>query len=88
MAMVQVGTMAMRDADGNFLPSVPIYADFPDKDIQPSGLTKTEENNLLDITTVFYSKFKQYIDGCKTLGMDMDKYLIDDTDTDEYLIDD
>lgn len=91
MAMVQVGSMALRDADGNFLPSVPLYADFPDEDIQPSGFTKREEKNLQDITEVFFLKFKQYMDGCKALGMDMEKYLIDDTDdmdNDEYLIDD
>lgn len=75
MALVKIGVTALRGPDGNFLPSVPLYADIPDKEIQPSGMTKTEEKNMQDITSIFYEKFKTYIERCKDIGIDMEEYL-------------
>lgn len=72
MALKQVGTMALRGPDGKFLPSVPLYADIPDKDIQPSGLTMCEEKNCDEILDMLADKFKQYIDGCKKAGIPLE----------------
>ena len=72
MALKQVGTMAMRNANGDFLPSVPLYADIPDKYIEPSGLTKLEEKNCNEVIDMLAGKFKQYMDGCKKAGIPME----------------
>lgn len=72
MALKQVGTMALRGPDGKFLPSVPLYADIPDKDIQPSGLTKLEEKNCDEIMDMLAGKFKQYMDGCRKAGIPLE----------------
>lgn len=69
MALIKVGTTALRGPDGNFLPSVPLYADIPDKEIQPSGLTKTDEKACDIFLNLFSNKIKQYIDGCSKAGI-------------------
>ena len=71
--MKQVGTMALRDAEGNFLPSQPLYTFIDDKDINPeTGMTKREEKNMDDISAVLGRKFKEYVDGCRAAGIKVD----------------
>ena len=68
--MVQVGTMALRSPDGTPLPAVPLYAEFPDKDINESGLTSVTEKHCDMIFEEFlYKKFKQYADGLQKAGL-------------------
>ena len=62
MAFVQVGMMAMRDKDGNFLPSTPLYAEIADEEMTADGITKTEERALADVAKLFAEKFKAYAD--------------------------
>ena len=71
MALVRVGTTALRGPDGNFLPSVPLYADVPDKEIQDSGLTKTAEKSCDEFLKICGSKINKYIDDCKKSGIEI-----------------
>ncbi|MPM90560.1 hypothetical protein SDC9_137681 [bioreactor metagenome] len=65
MARVQIGVMALRKPNGEFLPSTPIYEDIPDTQIKPSKLTATEERQCDELTKMLVKKFKQYKDGIK-----------------------
>lgn len=50
---IQIGVTALRDAEGNFLPSVPLYI-LSNEDIEESGMTASEENLMHDISGIFY----------------------------------
>ncbi len=65
MALVQIGIKALRAPSGEFLESVPIFAEIPKERITPEGLTKTEDKTIDDISRIMAQKFKQYIDGVK-----------------------
>jgi len=55
MALVQVGTMALRDSNGNFLPGVPIYRE------QAETPQKTSEYIPVDeLAEIFADRFKAY----------------------------
>ncbi|MDN0033281.1 hypothetical protein QVN85_10235 [Oscillibacter valericigenes] len=62
MALVQVGIMALRSPDGNFLPATPIYKELP---VNERGRTAQEEKTTTDISKLLASKYKDYIDGCR-----------------------
>lgn len=57
---IQIGVMAARDPEGNFLPSVPIF-----KEATPE-LEASEASAHKDVAKLFAEKMKQYIDdgGC------------------------
>lgn len=61
---IQVGVTALRDPlTGGFLPSVPLYIEATDQAV-------VAENGLLDdIGGVLAQKFKEYVDGCKKVGI-------------------
>lgn len=63
MPMVQVGVMALRSPDGQFLPSTPIYKEVPQ--VNERGNTPTGEKALVDVSKLFADKFKQYKNGVK-----------------------
>ncbi len=64
MALVQVGFMALRSPDGNFLPATPIYKELP---VNARGRTTREEKATDEISKILAAKFKEYIDGCNAL---------------------
>lgn len=52
---VQVGVVAYRDADGNFLPEEPIYRD--------SHEAEAEDEYMLErLAALFYEKYKEYLE--------------------------
>jgi hypothetical protein len=65
MPLVQIGIKALRAPNGDFLPSVPIYAEIAKTDITPSGITKTENDTIDELSRVLAKKFKQYVDECR-----------------------
>ena len=71
MALVKVGTTALRGPDGDFLPAVQLYADIPEAKIQPSGLTKTDEQACDMFLKLCADKIKHYIDNCKAAGIEV-----------------
>lgn len=62
MALVQVGIIALRSPDGDFLPATPIYKDLP---VNERGRTVQEEKATEEISRLLAKKFKEYIDGCR-----------------------
>ena len=69
MAMVQVGVMALRTPDGEFLPATPIYKEIPDEDFnKKTGMTHAEERACDELAVLLAKKFKQYKDGCKKIA--------------------
>lgn len=65
MALVQVGIMALRSPNGEFLPATPIYKELP---VNERGRTTQEEKATAEISSLLAGKFKQYIDGCRAAG--------------------
>lgn len=65
MALVQVGIMALRSPNGDFLPATPIYKKLP---VNERGRTAQEEKATAEISSLLAGKFKQYIDGCRAAG--------------------
>lgn len=65
MALVQVGIIALRSPDGDFLPATPIYKDLP---VNERGRTAQEERATEEISRLLAQKFKEYIDGCRKEG--------------------
>lgn len=59
---VQIGVTALRDANGAFLPAVPLYikvdADQVNKD---TNMSAQEDKLCADISGIFAEKFSQYI---------------------------
>lgn len=55
MALVQVGTMALRSPSGEFLPSEPIY-----REIAEDQESQSEYLPLDELAEVFADKFKAY----------------------------
>lgn len=53
---IQIGVVAARDPDGNFLPAVPIYVEATPE------LEAAETEVIADIGKIFAQKMKQYID--------------------------
>ncbi len=79
MAMVQVGVIALRTPDGNFLPATPLYKEIPDENInKETGMTHAEESAYSDLATMLAKKFKQYKDGCKNIGEEDNKNDVQD----------
>lgn len=72
MALIKVGTTALRGPDGNFLPAVQLYAEIPETKIQPSGLTKTDEQACDMFLKLCADKISHYIDRCRTAGIGVD----------------
>lgn len=58
MALIQVGTMALRSPSGEFLPSVPIMKEVPEKSI-------TEEITEQELAHIFCERMKLYFDATK-----------------------
>lgn len=65
MALVQVGIMALRSPNGEFLPATPIYKELP---VNERGRTAQEEKATAEISSLLAGKFKQYIDGSRQCG--------------------
>ncbi len=55
----QVGFIALRSPDGNFLPPIPIKKRMPEKP------TKTEETAIDGLSALLAEKMKHYIEGCR-----------------------
>ena len=53
MALVQVGAMALRKPNGDFLPMQPIYREFAEESEQQSEYTPLDE-----LAEIFADKFK------------------------------
>lgn len=58
MALIQVGTAALRSPSGEFLPSVPIMREVPEK-------TKTAEITEQELAHLFCERMKAYFDASK-----------------------
>lgn len=63
----QIGTMALRTPDGEFLSAVPIYDEVQAS--TESRLTRSEEKACSDIAEILAAKFKQYRDGLSAAGI-------------------
>lgn len=61
---IQVGVTAMRDpATGEFLPAVPLY-------IRADDSARAGEENLIeDVGKLLAQRMKQYVDGCRKVGI-------------------
>lgn len=69
----QVGVIGIRDPDGNITENRPIYIKVGEKEINPkTNMHITEEKAVEDIARALAEKFKQYVDGCKEAGIDID----------------
>lgn len=67
----QVGVMAGRTEDGDFLPSQPVYIIVGENEVSPdTGMLPQEEKTTCDLAKVLASKMKEYVDGCKAMGVD------------------
>lgn len=65
--MVQVGFMALRGPDGEFLPEhTPIYRDVP---VNERGRTAQQERNTEELSKFLAAKFKAYKDDCRRAGI-------------------
>ena len=54
MALIQVGTVAIRSPSGDFLPAVPILKEIPDND-------RTEVITEQELERLFVDRMKQYV---------------------------
>lgn len=70
MALVQVGIIALRSPDGEFLPATPIYKELPANE---RGRTEMEEKETSEISRILAMKYKEYIDGCRKAGTESNK---------------
>lgn len=60
---IQIGQTAKRDEHGNFLPAEPIYEDWSPE------LEEGEKKLLSDIAKDFCRPMREYIQGCKKIGI-------------------
>ena len=63
MVKMQVGMVAYRDKDGNFLPSSPIYRECEDKKSTDYKLTETEKqicNNIIPFLIPAFNEYMQH----------------------------
>lgn len=65
MPYIQVGVIALRTPDGEFLPAQPIYRDIPEP---PPGKDYIPADELADI---FAEKFKKHRETTKKRGKDL-----------------
>ena len=61
MVKMQIGTVAYRDDDGNFLPSSPIYRECEDKKSTECELTETEKQICDNIIPFLIPAFSEYM---------------------------
>ena len=61
LVKMQIGTVAYRDDDGNFLPSSPIYRECEDKKSTDYELTETEKQICDNIIPFLISAFSEYM---------------------------
>jgi hypothetical protein len=67
----QVGVMAGRTEDGNFLPSQPIYIIVSENEVNSdTGMLPQEERTTCDLVKVIAGKMKEYVDICKSKGIE------------------
>ena len=65
---IQLGFAALRDpANGEFLPSIPLYVKIAPETINAIGLAPSEEILCSDIASAFAKKFGCYVQGIKEL---------------------
>ena len=65
---IQCGFTALRDpANGEFLPSIPLYVKIAPETINAIGLAPSEEILCSDIASAFAKKFGCYVQGIKEL---------------------
>lgn len=61
---VQIGVTALREIDGSFLPSQPLYIKVPAESINPeTGLYAGTEKMIQDASGIFTKAFKKYVAG-------------------------
>lgn len=65
MPYVQIGIIAARDEDGNFLPSQPLYIQKSEREVMPSGLTKKQDADCDDFAKYMAARFKKYQEGVR-----------------------
>lgn len=69
MARIQVGVIAKRTPTGEFLSSSPIYQEIPDEEINPSGLTSSEEKSCTNLASWLVKPFSEYINKLREAGI-------------------
>lgn len=70
----EIGFTALRDPDGSFLPSVPMYIRVSKECYNPkTGMSDGEEKLIKDISGVFADKMRQYIEGGGVIGANTEK---------------
>ncbi len=63
---IQIGYTALRDpTTGSYLPATPLYIKVGD------GAAEAEQKVIEDIGNLFALRMKQYIDGCKEVGVEV-----------------
>lgn len=69
----EVGQIAYRGEDGQFFEKRPIYVKITPEEVNPkTQMLPQEEKAFTDVAKLFAEKFKQYVDGCKAQGIDLD----------------
>ena len=63
MSLVQVGIIALRESNGEFLPAEPIYRDISEENTPPDEYLPLDR-----LTEIFADKFKTYKAASKQIG--------------------
>lgn len=58
---MQIGVVAYRDKEGNFLSSMPIYRDFDDEKTDQDGLTEEEKQICDCVAKYLIATFSEYM---------------------------
>ncbi|MCL1786662.1 MAG: hypothetical protein FWG38_01640 [Defluviitaleaceae bacterium] len=68
---VQVGSFALRNPKGEFLPSVPLFIRKTDAGQvnEATGRTVAEEITMADVSKIFADKHRQYVQGLAEAGV-------------------
>ncbi|HBU13111.1 MAG TPA: hypothetical protein DEB31_10470 [Clostridiales bacterium] len=60
---IQIGITALRNEDGSFQPSVPLYIRAPADEVDlPTGFTHGEKNMLSESSGIFLDLYRQYVE--------------------------
>ena len=65
---VEAGVVALRDElTGGFRDPRPLFIAVDRSEVTPSGLLRSEQEQIDDLAAVLAGKFRQYIDGVKSI---------------------
>ena len=71
MARIQVGIVAMRTPDGDFMPARPIFRDIESGKIS-AGIDGTEDRVIGGLAKAFAGEYQRYLEACRRSGVEPD----------------